>query len=113
MDCHSCVCVEQRELLLGGDVANDEGSLAYSPQSFSALEIRELGALRAREAELDRGLRRFADFLLLDDFSRAVSQQAPCQRTRFGAGITNRVKVGKAMHDKQVRDAESARQLPL
>jgi len=36
---HSGICVEELQLAVGDQMADDEGSLSDSPESFSALKI--------------------------------------------------------------------------
>lgn len=37
IDAHPCVGVEEVKLVLGGDVADDEGALADAPEAFALL----------------------------------------------------------------------------
>jgi hypothetical protein len=48
---HAGVGVEQFQLAVGDQVADDERALPYSPESFSALKIGQFASLGRREAQ--------------------------------------------------------------
>ena len=48
---HAGVGVEQFQLAVGDQVADDERALPYSPESFSALKIGQFALFSRREAE--------------------------------------------------------------
>ena len=54
---HSCVGVEEAKLVVGCDVADNEGSLADAPEAFALLQVGKLGVLSAGEAEFPCGVR--------------------------------------------------------
>ena len=49
---HAGVGVEECKLLFGGQVADDECALSYSPEPFSTLQIGKLGTFGYGQAEL-------------------------------------------------------------
>jgi hypothetical protein len=64
---HSGVCVKELQFAVGYQVADDECALAYSPEPFSADQIRQLTKFGRREAEDLGGVWGFGGFLLVDD----------------------------------------------
>ena len=57
IDPHSCVGVEEPKLVVGCDVADNEGSLADAPEALALLQFGKLGVLSAGEAEFPGGVR--------------------------------------------------------
>lgn len=104
---------EDREFVRGRGVPYDEGALSDTPEAFAALEVGELCALGAGEAQECRAVVGFAGLLLVGDLGGAIAQQPAGEGSGLAVVVANGVEVGEPVDDEQVGDAEASGELPL